>query len=78
LSVPKKQRQWYSGKKKKHTIKTQIIANVQTKVVLAIAQSCGSRRDFEFFKENFDGCLKGVLFLADRGYRGILELYLNS
>jgi hypothetical protein len=22
--------------------------------------------------------LKGVLFLADRGYRGILELYLNS
>ncbi|MDR2700639.1 MAG: transposase [Nitrososphaerota archaeon] len=59
-------------------MKTQIIANAQTKDVIAIAQSYGSKHDFELFKENFDGCLKGVLFLADRGYRGILELYLNS
>jgi hypothetical protein len=46
--------------------------------VLAIAQSCGSKHDFEFFKENFNGCLKGILFLADKGYQGILELHLNS
>jgi IS5 family transposase len=46
--------------------------------VVAIAQSCGSKHDFELFKEKFNGCLKGILFLADKGYRGILELHLNS
>ncbi len=66
------------GKKKKHTIKTQIVANAKTKDILAIAQSCGSKHDFELFKENFNGCLKDILFLADKGYQGILELHLNS
>ena len=36
------------------------------------------KHDFELFKENFTGCLKGILFLADKGYQGILELHLNS
>jgi hypothetical protein len=33
---PKKQRQWYSGKKKRHTIKTQLIANKVSREIIRL------------------------------------------
>ncbi|MBQ1392976.1 MAG: transposase [Lachnospiraceae bacterium] len=50
-NAPKKQKQYYSGKKKKHTIKVQIIADSETKDILNIAFTKGRTHDFKLFKD---------------------------
>jgi hypothetical protein len=47
-----KQKQFYSGKKKKHTLKTQIVVDKKTKQVICTAFSNGKRHDFRLFKES--------------------------
>ena len=46
-SVQKKQRQSYSGKKKRHTQKAQLVADQKTKRILATAFSEGKLHDFK-------------------------------
>jgi len=48
----KKQRQHYSGKKKRHTQKTQLIVNQKTQAIIATAFANGSKHDFDLFKES--------------------------
>ena len=43
---PKKQRRYYSGKKKKHTLKIQLVADASTLDVLCIFVGKGSQHDF--------------------------------
>lgn len=44
------QREYYSGKKKKHTIKIQIIIESTTKKIVYVAFDKGSVHDFNLFK----------------------------
>ena len=62
------------GKQKRHTIKAQIIADVQTQEILCTAQAKGSVHDFQLFKVTVRALVWGILLLADSGYQGLLAL----
>jgi len=72
------QREYYSGKKKKHTIKAQIIMNEKDKKIISVCFDKGSVHDFKIFKETTRGLPKSLAFLADSGYQGILDYFKNS
>lgn len=48
----KKQRRFYSGKKKRHTMKTQVIAEQESKKIVCTKFSNGKKHDFRLFKES--------------------------
>ena len=72
------QREYYSGKKKKHTIKIQIIMDEITKKIVGVAFDKGSVHDFKLFKNSTTDLNKLIAFLADNGYQGIQELFSKS
>ena len=74
----KKQKQYYSGKKKKHTQKTQIITT-STGKILAVSIEKGRVHDFKLFKQS-KATRKIILskVLADLGYVGIGKICPNS
>ncbi len=72
------QREYYSGKKKKHTIKAQIIMNEKDKKILSVCFDKGSVHDFTIFKNSTKELSKSLHFLADSGYQGILDYFKNS
>ncbi|MBP6869891.1 hypothetical protein KBC04_03350 [Candidatus Babeliales bacterium] len=47
----KKQRAYYSGKKKRHTLKTQVVVNETDKSIVAIFLGTGNQHDFKLFKK---------------------------
>jgi len=70
----KKQRQYYSGKKKRHTLKTQVAVDIGGQI-LAIKVDKGRTHDYKLFKESkFDRKVKNRELLADSGYQGIVKL----
>ncbi|MGU3438766.1 transposase family protein [Bacillus cereus] len=78
-SVRKKQKDYYSGKKKYHSIKIQIILNQKTKEILCIAQGKGHIHDFRLFKESIGQAIhKKIRMLADSGYQGIQKIHAKS
>ena len=72
------QREYYSGKKKKHTIKAQIIMNEKDKKIVSVCFDKGSVHDFTIFKNTTGELSKLLYFLADSGYQGILTYFKNS
>lgn len=72
------QREYYSGKKKKHTIKAQIIMNEKDKKIISVCFDKGSVHDFNIFKNTTSELPKSLYFLADSGYQGILDYFKNS
>jgi IS5 family transposase len=77
-NVQKGAKNWYSGKKKRYTIKTQVIINGETQEIICIAQATGKTHDFKLFKDEFIGIDELIQVLADSGYQGIVELHANS
>lgn len=74
----KKQKQFYSGKKKKHTIKTQIVINKKTKQIVCTDFAEGKRHDFKLFKDSKLPFKLTQTILVDSGYTGILKLFPNA
>lgn len=72
------QREYYSGKKKKHTIKIQIIMDEITKKIVGVAFDKGSVHDFKLFKNSTENLDKMIAFLGDNGYLGIQEIFTKS
>jgi hypothetical protein len=73
------QRKWYSGKKKRHTIKTQIIVDAKTLMIIAVFIDVGSTHDFKIFKKSVGArVVKCIRIQADSGYQGILNIHNNS
>jgi hypothetical protein len=77
---PKKgQKRWYSGKKKRHTIKMQIVICAVTHIVIAVFVDCGSTHDFKIWKKSIGvKVIKHIQIKADSGYQGIKKLHSNS
>ena len=73
-----KQKHYYSGKKKRHTLKTQILVNKSTKEILRTNFSNGKKHDFKLFKESNLKINAEIKILADTGYLGINKLFKNS
>ena len=75
----KKQRKWYSGKKKRHTIKAQIVVNRTNGIILCTAEDYGKTHDFALYKSTIGSrmldCIKAQ---ADSGYQGISAFHQNS
>ncbi|UZQ30206.1 MAG: IS5 family transposase [Spiroplasma phoeniceum] len=78
IQRPKKgQKQSYSGKKKKHTIKTQVIIEQETKKIIATSFSLGKKHDYALFKESKIAILKNTKLIVDSGYQGIQKIHNN-
>ena len=74
----KKQRHFYSGNKKRHTQKAQLIADKRTGKIIATAFREGKKQDFALFKASRTVLDVSILSLADSGYQGIAKLHANS
>jgi len=74
----KKQRRYYSGKKKRHTQKAQVIADLRTGRIIATAFCEGKCADFALFKRSKTPLTLMGLCLADSGYQGLDKLHANT
>jgi len=73
----KGQKQYYSGKKKQHTIKIQILASSIGKI-LSVECTKGKQHDFSIFKKSDVLIHPNSELLADSGYQGINKFHKNS
>ena len=74
----KKQKENYSGKKKRHTIKVQLIIALFSLKILCVRIEKGSVHDFKIFKNSCYYINPELLLLADSGYQGIQKIHANS
>jgi hypothetical protein len=71
---------YYSGKKKMHTVKNQILVHPKTKRILAVSKTYeGKRHDKKIFEEDnlFLKIPPGTKALADTAYQGIKHPFLR-
>jgi transposase len=78
LTPPKKQRRHYSGKKKRHTQKAQVIADRQTGQIIATAFAKGKTHDFALFRQSKTKLDAARLCLADSGYQGLDKMFAQA
>ena len=74
----KKQKKFYSGKKKMHIVKTQFVINAETGKILSIKTSEGKKHDYRLWKESKIATKKETKILADSGYQGLKKERKNS
>ncbi len=72
----KKQRHYYSGKKKKHTLKTQVVVDKKSQKIIYTAFSNGKRHDFRLFKES--KIHPDINALTDSAYLGLQKLHAKT
>jgi hypothetical protein len=71
----RKRKTHYSGKKKKHAVKTQITVNKAGLIVHKTAHAVGSTHDYVLFKHNHPRLPDGVSLSMDLGYAGVQSDY---
>src|SRR4051794_20693682 len=62
---------YYSGKKKRHVVKTQLMVNNHGLIVHKTPHKKGKRHDYDIYKENHPVTPKQVVNVFDLGYLGI-------
>ena len=68
----KEQEERYSGKKKRHTKKSQIIGDAKTHLIYDVDEAPGSEHDFTICKTTLLFVMVlAVIIFADSGYQGI-------
>jgi hypothetical protein len=73
-----KQKLYYSGKKKRHTLKSQIVVCKSTQKILCTSFCNGKKHDFKLFKESKVRWIHEIHAIADTGYLGIKRLQNTS
>lgn len=73
----KNQRKFYSGKKKKHTQKVEIITDLNGKILCISKSYPGRTHDFKIRKQS-SKIPKNVTVLADSGYQGLQKIHKNT
>jgi hypothetical protein len=71
----KKQKRYYSGKQKCHTLKSQVLVEFETGQIICTAVGKGRTHDFKLFKRSRIPFVSSQLCLADRGYQGFSTRY---
>src|SRR3954463_12915533 len=61
---------YYSGKKKRHTIKNQLVVNNHGIIIHKTHHKKGRRHDYDIYKENHPAIPKQVINVFDLGYLG--------
>ena len=74
----KKQKRYYSGKKKCHTLKSQLVINQETREIICTAFGSGHCHDFNLFKKSKVHFHPETNSLQDSGYQGIKDYHTNS
>lgn len=74
----KKQKAYFSGKKKLHTIKVQLVVCFMTLQILSVVCRKGHVHDFRILKDSKLKIHKDIKKLADSGYQGLNSIYPNS
>ncbi len=69
------QKKFYSGKQRKHTLKTQVVFGQKTNKIMCLAHSKGKTHDFKLFKNSQTKFHKFLKVIADKGYQGIAKLH---
>lgn len=77
-ATQKKQRRFYSGKKKRHTLKSQLVIDYETRRILEVAQAPGPSSDLKLFQKSSVHLSSDVWCLADGGYRGLEALHRQT
>ena len=73
-----KQRNYYSGKKKKHTLKSQLVVALQSRKIICTAHGTGTEHDFQLFKRSRVKPGESTEILADKDYQGIKKIHTLS
>ena len=73
----KKQKKFYSGKKKRHTQKLEIRVGAKTKRIYDVIYGKGKEHDFKIHKKKRIKDPK-IKIKADKGYQGIKRIHFNS
>lgn len=74
----KRQKRYYSGKKKQHTLKCQVIAERDNRKIICLFFGKGSRHDFQIFKASGVKIKEETESIQDSGYQGIRAYHSNS
>ena len=77
-TTQKKPRACYSGKKKRHTLKAQVLLERGTRRILAVRVGKGRRHAFHLFKRSQTRVHPAVELFADTGYQGLQKLHANG
>ena len=78
LKDQKKQKQYYSGKKKRHTLNVELVVSKSQKKIKRVEISKGKVHDFTMYKENPLKLGKHKKVIVDKGYQGIQEIHSES
>ncbi|QLG11084.1 IS5 family transposase (plasmid) [Deinococcus sp. D7000] len=74
----KTQRRGYSGKKKRHTLKTQVVISVTTCMIMSVATAFGSMHDLTLFRHSGVRVHPETALIGDAGYQGIWRHHGHS
>ena len=74
----RRQKQFYSGKKKRHTFKSQVVVNPSTRAIICTAHGKGRRHDFRLLQSSRVRFHTQTEGLGDKGYQGMHRLHALS
>lgn len=74
--IKNKQKHWYSGKKKRHTYKAQIV--IKDKKIQSTAFANGKKHDYKLFKESKTRFRSNKNVKMDSGYQGYQKIHSNT
>lgn len=72
-----KQKDYYSGKKKQHTLKCQVLAEQESGKIICLFLGKGAQHDFKLFKDSRTQIHPETQTVQDSGYQGIKAYHLN-
>lgn len=69
---------FYSGKKKRHTIKTQVVVDKKSKRIVCTDFSEGKKHDFRLYKDSKVRMKEETEAITDTGYLGLKKMHSNT
>ena len=63
------------SRKKRHTLKSQIVIETQSLRIICTAHGTGKEHDFQLFKRSKVKPIESIEVLADKGYQGINKIH---
>src|SRR6476659_9238823 len=74
----KRRKAYYSGKKKKHTVKNQLMVNNRGFIIHKTNHKKGRRHDYNIYEKNHPVTPKEIINVFDLGYLGVEKDYLKQ
>ena len=74
----RRRKMYYSGKRKRHTVKTQLMVNNHGLIVHKTGHKKGHQHDYSVYKNNHPVTPKHVVSVFDLGYLGLRKTFQNK